>query len=116
MSKVVARRSAKTSGLVAPKEQGPEDVILRQMEVRDAAAVFHLGEEGKTILNLVPRKVLRWRSPPSPNSLPLWPRWAVFNSSSFPQLYRTWDPFEVTETLAADAELCLVAEEVSLEP
>jgi ribosomal protein S18 acetylase RimI-like enzyme len=59
----------------------PEHIRFRQMELRDAAAVFHLGE-------------------------------SVFHSESFPQLYRTWDAFEVTEMLATSDETCLVAEEI----
>lgn len=56
----------------------PENVRFRTMELRDAAAVFHLGEE-------------------------------VFNVDSFPQLYRTWDSFEVLEMVG---ELCIIAEEI----
>jgi len=59
----------------------PEHIRFRQMELRDAAAVYHLGEE-------------------------------VFHSESFPQLYRTWDAFEVTEMLATSDESCIVAEEI----
>ncbi len=33
-------------------------------------------------------------------------------ADSFPQLYRTWDAFEVIENLGGDGELCLVAEEL----
>lgn len=36
----------------------------------------------------------------------------VFHSESFPQLYRTWDAFEVTEMLATADDLCIVAEEL----
>ena len=36
----------------------------------------------------------------------------VFSSESYPQLYRTWSPYEVTDNLSTDGELCLVAEEV----
>ena len=59
----------------------PHNIKFRQMELKDAASVFHLGEE-------------------------------VFNADTFPQLYRTWDAFEVTEMLATDSELCIIAEEV----
>lgn len=37
---------------------------------------------------------------------------SVFRSDTFPQLYRTWDSFEITDTLSSDPELCLIAEEV----
>jgi ribosomal protein S18 acetylase RimI-like enzyme len=59
----------------------PESIRFRPMELRDAAAVYHLGEE-------------------------------IFHSDSFPQLYRTWDAFEVTEMLATSDETCIVAEEI----
>ncbi|EWM27295.1 gcn5-related n-acetyltransferase [Nannochloropsis gaditana] len=36
----------------------------------------------------------------------------VFSSESYPQLYRTWSPYEVTDNLSTDGEFCLVAEEV----
>jgi len=79
--------------VATPREPGrilaevtvPENMRFRQMELRDAAAVFHLGEE-------------------------------VFNADSFPQLYRTWDAFEVIENLGGDGELCLVAEELLESP
>jgi ribosomal protein S18 acetylase RimI-like enzyme len=54
-------------------------VTIRQMEIDDVGAVYHLGEE-------------------------------LFTSDEFPFLYRTWDPYEVTEYFTSDAEYCLVAE------
>ena len=34
----------------------------------------------------------------------------LFTSEELPILYRTWDPYEVTEYFSSDAEYCLVAE------
>ena len=34
----------------------------------------------------------------------------LFTSDEFPILYRTWDPFEVTEYFTTESEYCLVAE------
>lgn len=34
----------------------------------------------------------------------------LFTSEESPILYRTWDPYEVTEYFSSDAEYCLVAE------
>ena len=34
----------------------------------------------------------------------------LFTSSEFPVLYRTWDPFEVTDAFNSDPEYCMVAE------
>jgi ribosomal protein S18 acetylase RimI-like enzyme len=34
----------------------------------------------------------------------------LFTSEEFPILYRTWDPYEVTEYFGSDPEYCLVAE------
>ncbi len=34
----------------------------------------------------------------------------LFTSDEFPILYRTWDPYEVTEYFGSDPEYCLVAE------
>jgi ribosomal protein S18 acetylase RimI-like enzyme len=34
----------------------------------------------------------------------------LFTSEDFPILYRTWDPYEVTEYFGSDPEYCLVAE------
>jgi ribosomal protein S18 acetylase RimI-like enzyme len=54
-------------------------VEIRQMDIDDVAAVYHMGEE-------------------------------LFTSEDLPILYRTWDPFEVTEYFSSDPEYCLVAE------
>ena len=35
---------------------------------------------------------------------------SLFTSEEFPILYRTWDPYEVTEYFGSDPEFCLVAE------
>lgn len=35
---------------------------------------------------------------------------ALFTSEEFPILYRTWDPFEVTDYFTSDPDYCLVAE------
>jgi ribosomal protein S18 acetylase RimI-like enzyme len=34
----------------------------------------------------------------------------LFSSEEFPILYRTWDPYEVTEYFSSDPDYCLVAE------
>ena len=34
----------------------------------------------------------------------------LFTSEEYPILYRTWDPYEVTDHFSSDAEYCLVAE------
>ena len=34
----------------------------------------------------------------------------LFTSEEFPILYRTWDPYEVTEAFTSDPDYCLVAE------
>jgi ribosomal protein S18 acetylase RimI-like enzyme len=54
-------------------------VTIREMEIDDISAVYHLGEE-------------------------------LFTSDEFPFLYRTWDPYEVTDYFTSDPEYCLVAE------
>lgn len=48
------------------------------------------------------------------HSFPALPRppLCLHTADSFPQLYRTWDSFEVIENLSGDGELCLVAEEL----
>lgn len=61
---------------IAAKRQA---IKLREMEIDDLAAVFHLGE-------------------------------ALFKSTEVPNLYRTWDPYEVTGLFNDDTEYCLVAE------
>ncbi|MDD5190995.1 MAG: GNAT family N-acetyltransferase [Dehalococcoidales bacterium] len=55
------------------------EVEIREMEIDDVPAVYHLGE-------------------------------ALFTSEDFPILYRTWDPYEVTDYFTSDPEYCLVAE------
>jgi ribosomal protein S18 acetylase RimI-like enzyme len=54
-------------------------ITIRQMEIDDISAVYHLGEE-------------------------------LFTSDEFPFLYRTWDPYEVTDYFTSDPDYCLVAE------
>jgi ribosomal protein S18 acetylase RimI-like enzyme len=55
------------------------EIIIRQMEIDDISAVYHLGE-------------------------------TLFTSDDYPFLYRTWDPYEVTEYFTSDPDYCLVAE------
>ena len=55
------------------------NVEIRQMEIDDFAAVFHLGER-------------------------------IFKAERVPNLYRTWDEFEVISLYQGDPEFCLVAE------
>jgi len=55
------------------------EVIIREMEIDDLSAVYHLGEK-------------------------------LFTSDEFPILYRTWDPYEVTDYFTSESEYCLVAE------
>ena len=55
------------------------EVTIREMEIDDLSAVYHLGEK-------------------------------LFTSDEFPILYRTWDPYEVTDYFSTDPEYCLVAE------
>jgi len=54
-------------------------VYVRQMEIDDLAAVFHLGEK-------------------------------LFTAREVPNLYRTWDEYEVVSMFQTDSEFCLVAE------
>ncbi len=61
-----------------PDKRKPE-VEIRQMEIDDLSAVYHLGEK-------------------------------LFTSAEFPILYRTWDPYEVTDYFTSDSEYCFVAE------
>jgi hypothetical protein len=49
------------------------EVIIREMEIDDLSAVYHLGEK-------------------------------LFTSDEFPILYRTWDPYEVTDYFSTDPE------------
>eukprot|EP00128_Syssomonas_multiformis_P015450 Colp12_sorted_trinity150504_noHs@14277 len=62
-----------------PHVHVPLDVKLRQMELKDVAKCFHLGEK-------------------------------VFTAQDFPNLFRTWDQYEIVESLSGERELCLVAE------
>ncbi|MDY6908101.1 MAG: GNAT family N-acetyltransferase [Chloroflexota bacterium] len=55
------------------------EIAIRQMEIDDVSAVYHLGEE-------------------------------LFTSEELPILYRTWDPYEVTDHFTSDPDYCLVAE------
>lgn len=55
------------------------EVTIREMEIDDVSAVYHLGE-------------------------------TLFTSEEFPILYRTWDPYEVTDYFTSEPEYCLVAE------
>ncbi len=55
------------------------DFEIRQMEIDDLAAVFHLGER-------------------------------LFRAEKVPNLYRTWDAFEIISVYQGDPEFCLVAE------
>lgn len=55
------------------------EAVIRQMEIDDLAAVYHLGED-------------------------------LFTSEELPILYRTWDPYEVTDYFSSDPDYCLVAE------
>jgi ribosomal protein S18 acetylase RimI-like enzyme len=63
----------------ADDEKRKPEVEIRQMEIDDVAAVYHLGEE-------------------------------LFTSEQFPILYRTWDPYEVTDYFTTESDFCLVAE------
>lgn len=54
-------------------------VEIRNMEIDDIAAVFHLGEK-------------------------------LFTAREVPNLYRTWDEYEVINFFQSDTEYCLVAE------
>ena len=54
-------------------------IHIREMELDDLAAVFHMGEK-------------------------------LFTAREAPNLYRTWDEYELIELFYADSELCFVAE------
>jgi ribosomal protein S18 acetylase RimI-like enzyme len=56
-----------------------DKTTIRQMEIDDISAVYHLGEK-------------------------------LFTSEELPILYRTWDPYEVTDYFSSDPDYCLVAE------
>ena len=55
------------------------NIFVRQMEIDDLAAVFHLGER-------------------------------LFTAREVPNLFRTWDDYEVINFFQNDSECCLVAE------
>ena len=55
------------------------NIFVRQMEIDDLAAVFHLGER-------------------------------LFTAREVPNLFRTWDDYEVINFFQNDSEYCLVAE------
>ena len=60
------------------RKKNPE-VTIRQMEIDDISAAYHLGED-------------------------------LFTSEKLPILYRTWDPYEVTDHFSSDPDYCFVAE------
>jgi ribosomal protein S18 acetylase RimI-like enzyme len=55
-------------------------IQIREMELDDLAAVFHMGEK-------------------------------LFTAKEAPNLYRTWDEYELIELFYGDSDLCFVAEE-----
>jgi ribosomal protein S18 acetylase RimI-like enzyme len=55
-------------------------IQIREMELDDLAAVFHMGEK-------------------------------LFTARDSPNLYRTWDEYELIELFYADSELCFTAED-----
>jgi ribosomal protein S18 acetylase RimI-like enzyme len=55
------------------------EIEIRNMEIDDLSAVYHLGER-------------------------------LFTSEGYPILYRTWDPYEVTDAFTSDPNYCYVAE------
>ena len=63
----------------APKQPSLPEIEVREMELEDLAAVFHLGER-------------------------------VFTSDRWPNLYRTWDEYEIVGFFMSDGETCFVAE------
>jgi ribosomal protein S18 acetylase RimI-like enzyme len=63
----------------ADKKRRQGKTTIRQMEIDDISAVYHLGEK-------------------------------LFTSEELPILYRTWDPYEVTDYFSSDPDYCLVAE------
>jgi ribosomal protein S18 acetylase RimI-like enzyme len=65
------------------KRNGRPSVYIREMDIDDLAAVFHLGEK-------------------------------LFTAEEVPNLYRTWDEYEVTGLFQTDPELCLVAEDENM--
>jgi ribosomal protein S18 acetylase RimI-like enzyme len=63
----------------ANKKRKKLNLTIREMDIDDLAAVFHLGEE-------------------------------LFTARHVPNLYRTWDEYEVLTLFQSDPEFCLVAE------
>jgi ribosomal protein S18 acetylase RimI-like enzyme len=61
------------------KQKKRFDVEIREMEIDDLPAVFHLGER-------------------------------LFTARHVPNLYKTWDQFEIVALFESDTEFCLVAE------
>lgn len=66
-------------GDLSSKQKKKLDLDIREMEIDDLAAVFHLGEE-------------------------------LYTSEDVPNLYRTWDEYEVVSLFHENSEFCLVAE------
>lgn len=63
----------------SPNENARSPVQIREMEIDDIPAVFHLGER-------------------------------LFQARVVPNLYRTWDEYEVVNLFQTDGEFCLVAD------
>jgi ribosomal protein S18 acetylase RimI-like enzyme len=63
----------------ADKRKKKPNLTIREMDIDDLAAVFHLGEK-------------------------------LFTARQVPNLYRTWDEYEVLTLFQSDPEFCLVAE------
>jgi ribosomal protein S18 acetylase RimI-like enzyme len=63
----------------ADKKRKKLNLTIREMDIDDLAAVFHLGEK-------------------------------LFTARNVPNLYRTWDEYEVLTLFQSDPEFCLVAE------
>jgi ribosomal protein S18 acetylase RimI-like enzyme len=63
----------------ADKKRKKLNLAIREMDIDDLAAVFHLGEK-------------------------------LFTARHVPNLYRTWDEYEVLTLFQSDPEFCLVAE------
>ncbi len=61
------------------KSKTKPQITIREMDIDDFAAVYHLGER-------------------------------LFTASEVPNLYRTWDEYEVMNLFQYDREFCLVAE------
>ncbi|MFH1135552.1 MAG: GNAT family N-acetyltransferase [Pseudomonadota bacterium] len=67
------------TGEEAGKAKKKVNIEIREMEIDDLAAVFHLGE-------------------------------LLFTAETVPNLYRTWDEYEIIQLFQSDSEYCLVAE------